>query len=362
MTNRIRLAVAATALLVALLVVPAGAQASAGKGFFGVVPQTVLKPSDYHKMQRAGVGTLRLWLPWSGVDPAAPAGDYDFSAFDSAVAGAAKHKVKVLPFLWGSPEWAIRDLDDTRCGTQCLSYAPRHKRALAAWADFLAAAAHRYGRGGTFWSEHRRLPKEPIAAWQIWNEQNSRTFMRPSNKPRTYARLLRASARAIHGEDRKAEIILGGMAELSGSHKAVPGSKYLAALYRVKGIQRSFDSAAVHPYAAKADRAIAQVSAFRRVMDHAGDPHGGLWITEGGWSSSNGPNPLEVGPEGQADRLRQAFSEYRRRRGSLNLHGVLWYSWRDSAESACAWCASSGLLSEGGRPKPAFRAFRSVAR
>ena len=356
-----RLSMAALAALV-LCCSTGQASAAPGRGFFGVVPQTELGPSDYRKMDRAGVGTLRLWLPWSGVDPAPPAGDFNFSAFDPAVAAAAKQGIRVLPFVWGSPGWAIRKLDDTRCGAKCLTYAPRHRRALEAWRDFLAAAARRYGRGGTFWSEHRRLPKEPIVDWQIWNEQNSRTFMRPSNKPRTYAKLLRVSARAIHSEDRRAEIILGGMAELSGSRKAVPGSKYLAQLYRVKGIERSFDSAAVHPYAAKADRALSQVADFRRVMDHAGDRRGGLWITEGGWSSSTGPNPLEVGASGQAQRLRQALGDYRAQRGRLNLHGVLWYSWRDSPSAPCAWCAHSGLLTKGGRPKPAFRAFRALAR
>jgi hypothetical protein len=362
MPRRICSHVLVLTLAVALLGSVDRAPAAPGKGFFGVVPQDALKPSDHRKMHRAGVGTLRLWLPWSSADPVPPVGDYDFSAFDRAVAAAAKQKIRVMPFVWGSPGWAIRKLDDTRCGAKCLTYAPRHKRALEAWRGFLEAAARRYGPGGSFWHEHRRLPKEPIIDWQIWNEQNSRTFLRPTNKPRSYARLLRASARAIHRVDRRAEIILGGMAELSGSNQAVPGSKYLAGLYRVRGIEHSFDSAAAHPYAAKAENALDQVRDFRQVMDRAGDRHGGLWITEAGWSSSSGPNPLEVGPRGQAQRLRQSMGRYRARRGALNLHGVLWYSWRDTATAVCAWCAHSGLLTQGGRPKPAFRAFRDVAR
>jgi hypothetical protein len=350
------------ALLAAILWLPARAPAAPGKAFFGVVPQAELKPSDYRRMHRAGAGTLRVWMPWSVADPSPPVGDFDFGAMDRTVAAAAKQHIRVLPFIWGSPPWVIRKLDDERCGAKCFTYAPRHRQALDAWHDFLAAAARRYGPGGSFWADHRRLPSEPIVDWQIWNEQNSRSFMRPSNRPRTYAKLLRASARAIHGADRRSEVILGGMAELAGSRKAVPGSKYLAALYRIKGIERSFDSAAVHPYAAKADRAVAQVRSFRRVMDRAGDRRGGLWITEGGWSSSTGTNPLEVGLRGQAERLRQALGAYRSQRGALNLHGVLWYSWRDSPSAACAWCAHSGLLSKGGRPKPAFRAFRAIAR
>lgn len=360
MKNRIRSTAIAAAVLAAVLAAPSSA--APGKRFFGVVPQDHLTRSDYRKMDRAGVGTVRLWLNWSGTDPAAPVGDYDFSAFDGAVAAAARERIRILPFVWGSPGWVIRNLDRQKCGSHCLSYAPSGNKALAAWRDFLAAATRRYGPGGTFWDEHPRLPKEPIGDWQIGNEQNSRTFFRPRAKPRAYAKVLRSASRAIQGRDRSAEIILGGMAELGGSRKATPGSKYLAQLYRVKGIERSFDSAAVHPYAAKAERAVAQAGVFRRVMNAAGDRHGGLWITENGWSSSTGANPLEVGPSDQAERLRQALGAYRSQRGSLNLHGVLWYSWRDSANAACAWCASSGLLTKRGRQKPAFRAFKAVAR
>jgi hypothetical protein len=349
-------------LLAVTLWLPARAPAAPGKAFFGVVPQAELKPGDYRRMHRAGAGTLRVWMPWSVADPSPPTGDFNFGAMDSTVAAAAKQHIRVLPFIWGSPAWVIRKLDDEHCGAKCFTYAPRRRQALAAWRSFLSAAVDRYGRGGSFWSDHRNLPKQPIIDWQIWNEQNSRSFMRPSNRPRAYAKLVRASSRAIRGADRHAEVILGGMAELAGSRKAVPGSKYLAGLYRIRGIERSFDSAAVHPYAAKADRAVAQVRRFRQVMDHAGDRRGGLWVTEGGWSSSSGPNPLEVGSRGQAERLRQALGAYRSQRGRLGLHGVLWYSWRDSPSAACDWCAHSGLLTKGGRPKPAFRAFRALAR
>ena len=130
---------------------------------------------------------------------------------------------------------------------QVLRVRPAPRQALAAWRSFLSAAVRRYGPGGTFWAEHPNLPKVPIRDWQIWNEQNADPFFRPRARPRDYARILRAADRAIHGRDRKADVILGGMAELAGSRKAIPGPRYLAQLYGIKGIERSFDSAAVHP-------------------------------------------------------------------------------------------------------------------
>ena len=328
---------------------------------YGVVPQTQLGDGDLRTMRRAGADTARLWLAWSAVDSVQPAGDYDFSAFDAAVIRAARHRVRVLPFLWGTPEWVIRRLEGGACGAGCVANAPSTRRALGAWRDFAAAAARRYGRGGELWREHPGLPRRPIRVWQIWNEQNSSQFFRPKPRAGAYAKLLRAASRGIRGEDRRARIVLGGMAELGGSRKAVPGPKYLARLYRVPGIERSFDGVGVHPYAARASAAVAQVRRFRAAIVRASDRRASIWVTETGWSSGSGSNPLEVGRRGQARMLRQSFAAYRRERGRLRIAGLMWFSWRD-APGGCEWCSRSGLLGRGGGAKPALRAFRSAAR
>ena len=72
----------------------------------------------------------------------------------------------------------------------------------------------------------------------------------------------------------------------------------------------------------------------------------GLWVTETGWGSSTGSNPLEVGPSGQAQRLGEVYRYFARERNRLNVKTVIWFSWRDSSVSICAWCASSGLLDQ----------------
>jgi hypothetical protein len=310
-------------------------------------------------MRGAGLGTVRLWLAWADVDPLAPAGGFDFAAFDQEVADAAASRMRVLPFLWGSPDWVIRELDGTAC-QECIAFAPRRGQALAAWGAFVAAAVARYGRGGTFWSEHPELPAMPIRRWQIWNEQNSRTFFKPRARPRAYAKLLRTASRAIQRTDRSAEVILGGMAELAGSRRAVTGSRYLERLYRIRGIERRFDAVGVHPYGAKVGGALAQVRRFRRIAVQGGDRRSAIWITETGWSSAGGKNPLMVGKRGQAKRLKQALSYYRKHRRRLHVGGVVWFSWQDSPTSVCEWCARSGLLTKSGRSKPALRALRRL--
>jgi hypothetical protein len=206
------------------------------------------------------------------------------------------------------------------------------------------------------------LPRRPIKYWQIWNEQNSRDFFKPKTRPRAYAKLLRTAARAIDRVDRSADVLTGGMAELAGSRRAVTGSRYLARLYRIRGIEHAFDAVAVHPYGANVGGATAQVRRFRRIMVAAGDRRAALWITETGWSSAGGAHPLMAGRRGQAKRLKAALGYYRRERRRLHIGGVIWFSWRDSGVASCEWCARSGLLTRGGRGKPAFRALRRVAR
>jgi hypothetical protein len=351
------------AVLTALVAMVAFASQASAKPdpFYGVVSQTSLRSGDFAKMEKGGIGTLRSIMQWSSIDPTAAADDYSWSGFDAVVADAARHDLRVLPFLYGTPNWVAHSLDHRQCGV-CDTFAPHRKAALGAWRDFVVAAVARYGTAGDFWSEHPELPIRPIRAWQIWNEQNSKTFYAPHPSVKGYAKLLGVASGAIHAADRHADVILGGMAELAGSRKAIAGPKYLRSLYRRHGVEHDFDGVGVHPYGAKATTVEQQVGRFRVEIQRAHDSRTGLWITETGWGSSNGSNPLEVGKSGQADRLGDALGYFHQNRGRLRIKAVVWFSWRDSAQSICAWCASSGLLTKSGRPKPAFRTLKRLAR
>lgn len=342
----------------ALVVASAGlAEGAAGKRFFGVAPQGALGSADFKRMGKGKVGTVRVPIFWFAIDGAAPSGDFDFSSIDSVVGEAARNGVDVLPFLYGTPNWVATKLDNRRCGSGCAAYAPSTKAALAAWREFVAATVARYGRQGSFWIENPTIPKRPIRAWQIWNEQNSRSFFAPEEAPRRYARLLDVASAAVEAEDRRADVVLGGMPQLAGSRKATAGSKYLRQLYRVGGVERDFDGVAVHPYGAKLQAVRDQVESFHGEIRRAGDSRAELWITETGWSSASGGNPLNVGKRGQAQRLRQAFEYFRDQRNRLEIKAVTWFSWTDSKVSICDWCANAGLFSAKLKPKPAWRAF-----
>jgi hypothetical protein len=326
---------------------------------FGVISQTELDNSDYRRMRRSGVRVIRVWLPWSSIEAERGAG-FDFSGTDELVAAAARHRLRVVGMLFGTPDWVARQLDGRRCG-ECVAYAPRRQQARLAWGRFAAAAAARYGHRGAFWAEHPAVRYSPVRDWQIWNEPNSRDFYAPAPNPRAYSRLVRRAGSAIARADRSARVILGGMAELAGSRRAMTGHRFLARLYRTPRARRSFDSVAVHPYASRVGATIDQIEAFRATMRDAGDRNAGLWVTEMGWSSKRSSHPLDAGPRGQARNLSRTFKYLRANRGRLRLRGALWFSWADSRRSVCEWCRRSGLVT-GAHGKPALRAFRRSVR
>ena len=351
-------AAAAIATICTLVGATGAAAASAPRSFFGVVPQTTVDASTLNRMGDANVGTLRIIISWSSIDPSAAAGDEDWSTIDPVVLDAARNGIDVLPFIFGTPDWVAKGLDGQSCsGSKCALYAPKSTQARNAWSNFIGAAVDRYGPGGELWSLHPEVPANAIRAWQIWNEQNSKSFYAPKPDPKHYAKLLSAAANAIHSRDGGADVILGGMAELAGSKKATPGSEYLTKLYKVKGASKSFDGVAPHPYGKSINKVTAQVDLYRDVIKKAHDKKVGFWVTEIGAGSASGGNPLNLGEKGQAKLLKKIYKYFLKQRKKLHVQQVDWYSWQDTQQSICAWCSSSGLLSGGGDAKPSLGQF-----
>ncbi len=338
----------------------APAAATAPARFFGVVPQAPLAPEELDRMAEGGVGTLRLHFPWGLIDPT-PGDDFAFEALDPVVLGAAENGIRVLPFLFGTPNWVATDLDGIQGCVDCATFAPRSEAALDAWDEFVAAVVDRYGPGGALWAENPDVDPLPIHDWQIWNEQNSPTFYQPKPEIEGYATLLARSEAVIRRADPEATIVLGGMfgTPLQGERGGFTAWEFLRGLY-ASGARNSFEGIGVHPYGAHASKISAQVELLRREAERAGDADASTWITEVGWSSSGPPNPLNKGPEGQADELNAAFELLLEKRLEWNVETVTWYAWRDTpAESSvCEWCGGSGLFEAGSlEPKPSWEAF-----
>jgi hypothetical protein len=329
--------------------------------FFGVVPQGGLTDDDLDRMAAGKVGTLRVVLPWSLLDPSPKEGDTDLSTIDPVILGAARRGIRVLPTLFSTPPWVAQQLDHADCTDTCGSFAPASAAAQEAWKNFVTEMVDRYGPDGELWASHPDVTPLPVRAWQIWNEQNSPTYFQPAPDPQAYADLLRIASDAIRKRDPGAQIVLGGMFQTNGHNGAILASDFLRQLYDIDDVRDDFDAVAAHPYAHQLDNLEGQVELLHDEIVRAHDD-ASMWVTEVGASSADGDNPLEIGEQGQAELLRGAFQFLLSKRTAWNIDGVIWYSWRDTdpAFAACAWCANSGLFPiESLTPKPAWGAFTS---
>jgi hypothetical protein len=355
------LAVVALAILATLTAGVGTSAAKAPASFYGVVPQTSLDSSDFERMGQGKVGTLRTAITWAVIDQSSATDDNDWSSVDPIVLEAARNGIDVQPFIFGTPTWVAKGLDGFNCTkSKCGLFAPKSKAALDAFKAFVGEAVDRYGPDGEFWTLHPDVTKTPIRVWQILNEQNSESFYQPKPSPKGYAKVLAAANEAIDARDPAADVVLGGMPELAGSHKAIPGSEYLEQLYGVSGVDNSFDAVAPHPYGATIGKVSSQIELYRKVMKRAGDSGAAMYVTEVGAGSASGGSSLNRGTRGQATLLTQIYKYFAKQRTKFNVEAVDWFSWMDSKSSICSWCSSSGLLTTKAKAKPSYKAFTKL--
>jgi polysaccharide biosynthesis protein PslG len=329
--------------IVALMAAPAAAQVP--PGFFGVVPQAPPSETDFARMSGT-VETMRLPIFWSECEPAP--GEFDFAAVDEEVGAAAAHGIRVLPFVYGSPDWVEKSF----------ARPPLNRAALPRWRKFLHVLVERYGPGGTFWA-HRRRPL-PIRRWQIWNEPNFKLFWEPRIAPAGYARLLHASATTIRAADPGAKIVLAGIAPVGDGMRTWI---FIRRLLRVPGVRRDFDFAAIHPYSATIPELDFQLEKVRAAMVAGGAGRKPLIVTEFGVASGGGyPSAFVLGAHGQAAFLRRAYARLLSMRHRWHLAGAYWFTWQDGPrpDPHCGFCQGAGLFRLNGTAKPAWSAFRHL--
>jgi hypothetical protein len=369
-SRKTRALAAVLAVVAALGVFAAGAAALPAK-FFGVVPQSTLSQEQFNTLQQGGVKTMRVALIWGSIQ-SKRGGAYDWSSFDPVVERASKSGIELLPFVVGTPSWAVPNATVPGTSAQAPAHLPATGTAATAWNAFLKAAVARYSAGGTFWSENPLVPQVPVKAWQIWNEPNFKYFVAKPN-PTEYGKLVKNSSAAIKSVDPSAQIILAGLfakpaggRRLAGKRVANPtspnwfASYFLEQMYKTNpGIKSRFQGVALHPYVARYRQLTAEIEETRKVLTASGDGTKGLWITELGWSSEapQGPsNVFAVGQSGQARELKGAFTLLKADQAKFKIQHVYWFSVDDAAET-CNFCNGSGLFKKGFIPKKSWTEF-----
>jgi hypothetical protein len=233
-----------------------------------------------------GARWVREDLDWALVQPA---GDQppQWASFDALVDHAAQRGLRVLPILGGTPCWAAPPGTPT---AEC----PRSLPADApAFGRFAAAAAARYGPGGSFWALRPRLDAGMAPAWlEVINEPyfaGSTATVDPARYALVFAEAVRAgraanpAVRWLLATTTDARLADGSRADWAPAMAAA-----------VADLGTLADGLAVHAY--PGDRAPAgRVAAFvtdaaRRVRDATGADLP-VWVTELGYSACGPPAP-----------------------------------------------------------------------
>jgi Glycosyl hydrolase catalytic core len=336
---------------------------------YGPTEKTVATYKQLH------VQVARLDLYWGGpmgvaksrpahpTNPADPA--YDWSVYDPIVQKLAASGIKVLFSIYGTPSWAN--------GGAGLNVAPHNPLDLK---KFAYAAAERYS--GTFVSGGAKLPA--VRYWLAWNEPNNPVFLKPQYQmvgkrwviasAKAYAKICNAVYDGVHAIGIASERVGCGATAPRGNNQPLssrPSVSPLAFLAAVKadGL-RTFDAWDHHPYYSNPSRTPTSAALssgavelgnmdtlIRQVTKEYGNKR--IWITEYGYET-NPPDAIFGVPWAkQAAYLRQAFAIVR---ANPRIDMMLWFLLRDDP-NLNGW--QSGLITAGGKKKPSFAAFESMA-
>lgn len=380
--NGRRVVVAALALLTlfALAAPAADARRRVPFGFLGMhADQGMADPRVDHAaeiklMARSGVESVRFVINWNSaqrypnfasVPPTQRARltdvggvPTDFTASDTMMQSLARYRLEPIVVIVYTPPWARQ--------IPSLYYSP--PRNSADFGRFAAALVRRYGPRGTFWKGRRG---RPVRKWQIWNEPARTDYWPVRNFAPGYVPLLRSAYRSIKHRDRRAEVILTGLA-------ATPYVKpwtSLGQIYRAGG-RRYFDAVALHQYSQDPYNLSLSLKAMRREMARRGDRRKPLLLTEFGWAAGKGRTratvPWNTTPAGQARELRGALNMLVANRRRFRLQAVSWFTWVNGPATFEDWGTWSGLRYVVGAPgangffrvrsRPALATFTRSAR
>jgi hypothetical protein len=342
----------------------------------------------YQHLRRTGARFVRIMMNWVSVAPGGatkPAafrpkdpGDsmYNWGWTDAQVRDAVSKGFVPFIYVQTAPTWAESD----SCGSWGIGSCRPGPRALA---DFMGAAARRYGGG------FGGLPR--VRYWQIWNEPNLLGYLKPqvdgSHRPLSpeyYRLMVNAAADAIHAVHSDNQVIAGGMSAFGDDP---PGDKISPLLFMQKLLclsagkpqpvchkQVRFDIWGHNPYTSgdpthhanlPNDISLPDLWKMRRLLDAAvrvgtlksrGPVR--FWVTEFAWDTSP-PDPKGVPEELHARWVAEAL--YRMWAQGVSL--VTWYQIRDQPftdntpfQSGLYFRGDDGISSD--TPKLALTAFR----
>lgn len=329
-----------------------------------------------------GAGAARLVLVWSQIAAAEPSGDradpanpaYRWSAFDDQVRKARASGLDPIVCVTHAPAWAR----DIRAGDIGSTWPIATELAL-----FMRAAAERYG--GSFSATPETAPLPAVRAWQVWNEPNAHSHLRPQFRgsvaltPARYRSLVNAAADQIHAAHPDNHVVAGGLGPFGHRSKdiqVVAPMRFMSEMLcvsirpphrRTCRARSTFDVWSHHPYTnggptrkarSPDDASIGDLPEMRRLLTAAiragnvvSTRRVEFWVTEFSWDTRpSDPKGVPMTLHGRW----VAEALYRMWQSGVSL--VTWFRIRDDPLRESPY--QSGMYFAGGAPKPSLRAFR----
>ncbi len=304
-----------------------------------ITESATVQAAQLAKMRSIGINSIRFDANWSWVQFAGP-DSYDWTQLDQEVHAVRAAGMSIDMTIDGCPTWAA-PADAKHDATP----RPASATQFAGWA---AAVVKRYAKDG-------------VKDFEIWNEPNLSKFFQPRADPAFYVKMLADSYRAIKKIDPSAVVISGGLAPIPTSAKNLSMLAFLSDMY-ADGAKPYMNAVAVHPYSYPALpstyepwSAWSQMSqtspSVRSIMAHYKDSGIPVWITEFG-AVSNGPKG-GAGTNGESAELSQAIAIAR---STSWIHAFYIYTWQDAGADKNNRNDWFGLVTNTGKPKPAYYA------
>jgi hypothetical protein len=290
-----------------------------------------------------GVHWVRVFATWPDIEPERGVFAANWLASYESLFHALPAGTKVIVDVVDTPSWETGSSDEHA--------PPANPQEYAA---FVGALAQRWAG--------------KVAAFEIWNEEDSASWWAGGPNPAAYAELLKATYPVVKAADPAATVVLGG---LTGNDYS-----FLEGVYAAGG-KGSFDAVGVHTDTACN---VSSPGFFLREMDgrmmpdsflayrevHAvmlanGDDKP-IWMTEMSWRTTAatcdegawaGQKPEGVSDAEQATYLAQAYHCLAQ---DPYVQLALWFPLQDEGTSV------SGLIRANGSHKPSFAAMQEYAR
>lgn len=326
--------------------------AAAPGDFVGTPAQTDAIMADYRS---EGLTWLRTPISWLTVQSARN-GPYDWSHYDTVMASAARHGLRVIAIIGGTPAWARAANCTGRDGWEqaCPPLAD-----VAGYSAINATMAARY----------------PGLVMEVWNEPNLKSFWSPAPDPAAYTQVLIAAYNAIKQASPDTTVLSAGLTlGWNNPGRSMNPVDFLSAVY-ANGGGGHFDGVAWHPYLFHAWGAAAalpgQVTvdsswfqmygtnpSARSLMIAHGDGDKKIWVTEMGANTevSNQIYATEAEQAAIVTRAVQLWASYPWA-GAFNF-----YTYQDGFQPGASGNSEGyfGLWRANHTPKPAVAALRAA--